>query len=160
MMFDYGLHVREAAATMVLPNRRKLDTVMTLLFSFDGRIGRGQFWLGYLAVVILAVLIAIIVSVMVPWEDVTVTGADGQPTLDFTSPALTPAWIGYLVYFVVGLWIAIAISIKRFHDRGKSGWWSLIMFIPLIGPIWWLIELGFLRGDPGPNTYGPPAVPA
>ncbi|MCP4779696.1 MAG: DUF805 domain-containing protein [Hyphomicrobium sp.] len=133
---------------------------MALLFSFDGHIGRGQFWLGYLAVVILAVLIAIIVSVMVPWEDVTVTGADGQPTLDFTSPALTPAWIAYLVYFVVGLWIAIAISIKRFRDRGKSGWWSLIMFITLIGPIWWLIELGFLPGDPGPNTYGPPAVSA
>jgi len=50
------------------------------------------------------------------------TGADGQPQIDFTSPALTPAWIGYLVYIIVGMWITIAISIKRFHDRGKSGW--------------------------------------
>ena len=95
------------------------------------------------------------------WEQVPViTGADGQPQIDFTSPALTPAWIGYLVYIIVGMWITITISIKRFHDRGKSGWWILIMFIPLIGPLWWLIELGFFRGDPGPNAYGPPAVPA
>ncbi|MGI9403439.1 MAG: DUF805 domain-containing protein [Hyphomicrobium sp.] len=133
---------------------------MELLYSFDGRIGRGQFWLGYLATILLAALIAIILSIIVPWEQVTITDADGQPTIDFSSPALMPMWIGYLFYFVVGLWITIAISIKRFHDRGKSGWWWLIMFIPLIGPIWWLIELGFLRGDPGPNAYGPPVVPA
>jgi len=134
--------------------------VMDLLFSFTGRIGRGKFWLGELTVLLLAVLIMIPVSIMVPWEQVIVTGADGQPTVDYSNPAMLPVWIGYLIYFVIGFWITFAISIKRYHDRGKSGWWSLIMFIPLIGPIWWLIELGFLRGDPGPNAYGPPVVPA
>ena len=76
--------------------------IMNLLFSFEGRIGRGQFWVGYLAVILLAILIAVFVSVMVPWEDVTVTGADGQPTIDFSNPALMPAWIGYVIYLVVG----------------------------------------------------------
>ncbi len=134
-------------------------TVMDLLFSFAGRIGRGQFWLGYLATIVLAALIVIIVSIIVPWEQVVVTDADGQQTIDYTNPATLPAWIGYLFYFVIGMWITIAISIKRFHDRGKSAGWSLIMFIPLIGSIWLLIELGFLRGDPGPNAYGPPRFP-
>ena len=134
---------------------------MELLFSFDGRIGRGQFWLGYLAAILLTVLVMVIVSIMVPWEQVVITGPDGQvTTIDYANEAMLPVWIGYGLLLFVTTWISIAISVKRFHDRGKSGWWYLIIFIPLIGPLWWLIELGFFRGDPGPNAYGPPAVAA
>jgi uncharacterized membrane protein YhaH (DUF805 family) len=48
-----------------------------------------------------------------------------------------------------------AVMAKRCHDRGKSGWMSLIMLIPLAGPIWALIDLGILAGQDGPNEYGP-----
>lgn len=69
-----------------------------------------------------------------------------------------------LVAFIVLLYAQLAIYAKRFHDRGKSGWWSLVAFIPVIGVFWILIELGMLPGDPGPNAYGMPeegaAVPA
>jgi uncharacterized membrane protein YhaH (DUF805 family) len=34
--------------------------------------------------------------------------------------------------------------VKRWHDRGKHGYWVFINLIPLVGPIWALIELGFL----------------
>jgi uncharacterized membrane protein YhaH (DUF805 family) len=51
--------------------------------------------------------------------------------------------------------MGLAISIKQWHDRGKSGWWVLIGLIPFIGAIWALIETGFLEGDPGDNQYGP-----
>ena len=44
---------------------------------------------------------------------------------------------------------AIIVHIKRFHDRDKSGWWVLIGLVPIIGAIWLLIELGFLKGTPG-----------
>jgi uncharacterized membrane protein YhaH (DUF805 family) len=52
-------------------------------------------------------------------------------------------------------WITIAVGIKRFHARNKSGVWVLIIFVPVIGGLWYLIECGFLRGTPGPNNYGP-----
>ena len=134
---------------------------MNLLFSFDGRIGRGQFWLGYLAAILLTVVVMAILSLIVPWEQVIITGPDGQvTTIDYANEAMLPVWIVYGLLLIVTTWISIAISVKRFHDRGKSGWWYLIIFVPLIGPLWWLIELGFFRGDPGPNAYGPPAVPA
>ena len=51
---------------------------------------------------------------------------------------------------------AILVYIKRFHDRDKSGWWVLIVLMPIIGAIWMLVELGFLAGTPGPNRFGPP----
>lgn len=50
----------------------------------------------------------------------------------------------------------ILAHIKRWHDRDKSGWWMLILFVPIVGAIWFLIELGFLPGTPGPNCFGQP----
>ena len=47
-----------------------------------------------------------------------------------------------------------ALATKRWHDRDKSGWWSLIAFVPVIGGFWMLIELGFLGGSAGGNSYG------
>ena len=38
------------------------------------------------------------------------------------------------------------------------GWWVLIGLIPIIGALWLLIELGFLKGTDGPNRYGPPVT--
>ena len=55
--------------------------------------------------------------------------------------------------FVLAMWINIAVTIKRYHDRGKPGVWFLMMFVPYIGSIWILVECGFLRGTAGPNGY-------
>jgi uncharacterized membrane protein YhaH (DUF805 family) len=52
------------------------------------------------------------------------------------------------------LWIELAVSAKRWHDRDKSGWWALLQFVPVIGTLWTLVENGLLRGTPGPNRYG------
>ncbi|MBK8846553.1 MAG: DUF805 domain-containing protein [Bacteroidetes bacterium] len=55
-----------------------------------------------------------------------------------------------LVFFVPGL----AVFVRRMHDVGKSGWFILIAFIPLIGAIWLLVLL-FTDGQPGENKWGP-----
>ncbi len=39
------------------------------------------------------------------------------------------------VYSLVILIPALAIGARRLHDTGKSGWWQLLMFIPIIGMI-------------------------
>jgi uncharacterized membrane protein YhaH (DUF805 family) len=51
-------------------------------------------------------------------------------------------------------WPTIAISVKRWHDRGHSGWWVLVALIPVIGWLWMLVANGFLPGTPGPNRFG------
>jgi uncharacterized membrane protein YhaH (DUF805 family) len=52
------------------------------------------------------------------------------------------------------LWSAVAVSVKRWHDRDKSGWWALVQFVPVIGLVWTLIENGLLRGTVGRNRFG------
>lgn len=54
------------------------------------------------------------------------------------------------------LWPVMATSAKRWHDRGHSGAWVLIVLIPVLGWLAALVINGFLRGDAGRNRYGEP----
>ena len=49
----------------------------------------------------------------------------------------------------------IMLHIKRCHDRDKSGWWCLLLLIPVVGTIWAIIDLGVLAGTLGENRFGP-----
>ena len=51
-------------------------------------------------------------------------------------------------------WPALAVSVKRWHDRDKSGLWVLVNLVPVIGPLWTLVENGLLPGSRRPNRYG------
>ncbi|MCC8180154.1 MAG: DUF805 domain-containing protein [Planctomycetes bacterium] len=60
------------------------------------------------------------------------------------------AWLFSLFILIPGL----AVSYRRMHDRGKSGWWLLLYIIPLIG--WLILVIMFVQdSQPGPNRYGP-----
>jgi uncharacterized membrane protein YhaH (DUF805 family) len=48
---------------------------------------------------------------------------------------------------------SLAVGVRRLHDVGKSGWFTLIVFVPLVGVIW-LLVLDCTAGDLGPNQYG------
>ena len=63
-----------------------------------------------------------------------------------------------LIVALAGIWVALAVGAKRCHDRDRSGWFQLIMLIPIVGGLWLLIELGFLRGTIGENRFGPDPV--
>jgi hypothetical protein len=72
--------------------------------------------------------------------------------------AASPA-LGILLMFVAPLlpiWASFCVTVQRYHDRGKSGFWFWIALIPIIGGIWQLIECGMCAGDDGSNAYGPP----
>jgi len=120
---------RSASAKLVVPGfglRRQL-------FSFEGRASRSTYWLGFVVCFVLSAFIEAAIG-------------DGAPN-GFG------AFFG-MVATVLFLWIGLAISIKRYHDLGKAGWWVLVAFIPVIGIFWMILELGFFPGTPGANRYG------
>jgi uncharacterized membrane protein YhaH (DUF805 family) len=59
-----------------------------------------------------------------------------------------------LVYSVAVLIPSVAVGVRRLHDLDRSGWWLLIMLIPLLGTLLLLIYF-CLRGTVGPNRFGP-----
>ncbi len=109
----------------------------SLLFSFQGRINRLPYWLVTLVVY-------------------GIGGATGQAGTQYgpDNPMTIVPGIITLVSFVLGVWIALAVQVKRWHDRDKSGWWVHINFIPVIGMIWVLIQCGILKGTEGDNRFG------
>ena len=123
-----------------------------LLFTMEGRIPRKQFW--FSAVMFAAASALVWVLLVLLWQVIpgTVT-ADGSYHVEGVRALPYIALvIAYLVFCVAS---GICVNAKRCHDRGKSGWFMLIQFVPLIGGIWYLIETGFLRGTPGRNRFGP-----
>lgn len=108
--------------------------IADLFFSFRGRIGRGRFWLAQIVNLLAFAIVVVVIA----------TNLRGSGSL-----------LLMLAAFAVFKYVDFAISAKRWHDRGRSGWWSLILFAPLVGPFWYLIEVGLVRGQSGPNDYGP-----
>jgi uncharacterized membrane protein YhaH (DUF805 family) len=103
-----------------------------ILLDPRGRIGRRDFWLyGVVALLGLTLLLHALLGI-----------------------AGMRAEIREGVVNLLMLWPAVAVSAKRWHDRDKSGWWVLVVLIPLVGWLWALVVNGLLRGTPGPNRFG------
>lgn len=128
-----------------------------LYLSLDGRINRKPFWLGLLVMVIVTwvlefVLFAIFGVNMMPNVD---PNADPAAAAEAASAMMGKMMVPLGILWLIIIWPAICLYAKRWHDRDKSGWWTLIGLVPVIGGIWMLVELGFLRGTEGPNRFGP-----
>lgn len=115
---------------------------LSILFSFKGRIPRSQFWGLFYALILLSFIIAF------PFAFYD----SAMKTLSIGGIDILGV-IGFLV-FVLFIVIITATTVKRFHDRDKSGWWSIIALIPYLGILWILIECGFMKGTVGTNKYG------
>lgn len=101
---------------------------------FDGRIRRMGWWIA-------SIVTAIISSVVNAIRD-----SDSF-------------WLITFVFAIIALliWVfEISLSVRRWHDLNKSGWWVLINLIPILGWIYSLVMLGFMPGDKDSNQYGPP----
>jgi uncharacterized membrane protein YhaH (DUF805 family) len=123
---------------------------VNLLFGFNGRIGRGKYWLGVL--VIFIVNIAMVVgAISLSGGMETLANADPQ-TMD--PNAVQQAMLPLYAAMLPGLYISLAVFAKRLHDMGQTGWLSLLSLVPLVG-IGMFFWMGFAGGKPGPNEYGP-----
>jgi uncharacterized membrane protein YhaH (DUF805 family) len=121
-----------------------------LLFGFQGRTNRAKFWL-------VAFAILVVEAILFAWLGSNVAMSDDpQEALARMGPVTS---IVLLLFGILVTWISIAV-VKRFHDRNKSGVWVLIIFVPVIGSLWYLIECGFLKSTTGPNNYGPDPLAA
>lgn len=101
---------------------------------FQGRSSRSEYWWWVLFVAILSFCIGIIEGI-----------------LGFSMTAVqTTSGILSLVLLLPGL----GLSVRRLHDIGKSGWWILLGFIPLVGTI--ILIIWFARdSEMTGNRYGP-----
>ncbi len=103
--------------------------------TFSGRAARSEFWYWQLFLVV-AGLIAEIFDFGIGWR--------GSP---LTS-----------IFWLVTLVPALAVAVRRLHDVGRSGWWLMLYFVPLVG--WIVLLIWFCtKGPRGYNSYGADPLP-
>ncbi|WDR05106.1 DUF805 domain-containing protein [Devosia rhodophyticola] len=120
---------------------RSYFDAMIRYFEFSGRTGRAQFWIYQ--------LVAMLIIIGVFFIELRLTGSFHRVTQ-----------LGSL-YTMVALFHAIpgmAITVRRLHDIGKSGWWYLISFIPF-GALF-ILYWNCCAGDEWDNDYGDPNIVA
>ena len=101
---------------------------------FSGRARRKEFWMFYLFCSIISSILSVIDSVL-----------DLGSTIGFG--VLSP------IFSLIILIPYLAVSVRRLHDTNKTGWYLLLLLLPIIGWIW-LLVLFVIEGDEGKNEYG------
>jgi uncharacterized membrane protein YhaH (DUF805 family) len=118
----------------LLPLRRYAD--------FAGRSRRREYWAFTLCIIIFELA-------MFGWIFAAARAADGEMT--------TAVAIPFVLLMLLGLALLIpslAVTVRRLHDQDRSGWYSLLAFVPLVGAAVLLVFM-CMEGTPGPNRYGP-----
>ena len=108
--------------------------VLTSYATFNGRAGRKEFWI--------FILLTLLIAGMVGYLDVL---------LGLKTTLLS-------IYSISICSPTLAVSVRRLHDTGKSGWWILISLVPVAGLIlffFWAMQ----KSRDSVNRYGhPPQV--
>ncbi len=104
--------------------------VMSKYFVFEGRASRSEFW--WFSLIYTLIYLALMLA-----EYVLDLG--GMISLLFTLAVLLPSF---------------GVSARRLHDTNRSGWWQLLVLLPLVG---WIILIVFCAqpSQEGDNRFGP-----
>lgn len=128
--------------------------------TFSGRAARSEFWWFVLFLLLANIALMVIDRWLFGWGMMGGSygpgmGAGMEPGM---GPGFGMSWqmsggpLGTL--FSLGTIVpTLAVAARRLHDTGRSGWWQLLMLIPLIGAIIllvWYVQ----RGESGSNAYG------
>ena len=103
---------------------------------FAGRAGRREYWMFFL--VYLLIYIGLVVLTAIPG---VLGNLFGIATLIFALGLLIPS---------------IAVGVRRLHDSDRSGWWMLLLFVPLAGL--YVLYLMIIEGTSGSNRFGESTV--
>ncbi|MGR3461728.1 MAG: DUF805 domain-containing protein [Roseovarius sp.] len=102
-------------------------TVLTDNYAnFSGRAARSEFWWFALFVLVVSLVLQLILGDIV--------------SAIFSLAVLLPS---------------IAVAVRRLHDVDRSGWWYLLVLIPLIGGLILIFAFFIHRGTAGDNRFGP-----
>ena len=103
---------------------------------FSGRARRKEYWMFFLFNLLISIALTI-----VDRTTGTLNAAAGMGLLSglYTLAVLIPS---------------LAVGVRRLHDTGKSGWWLLLLLVPLLGVIVILIFM-VTDSEAGENRFGP-----
>ena len=156
-----------------------MNNLVANFTGMDGRLNRQAWWIGVVVLIVVAIVLNFILGAIfgggMPNLDQLM-----DPAV-MAAYAQKQGWISLIIGLITA-YPYIAISVKRRHDRDNNGYdaigliafslvWSLVQALGFVGStnpvymivsvifliyaIYVLVQLGFLKGTAGPNSYGP-----
>lgn len=135
-----------------------METYLKVLrnFSFRGRSSRKEYWIFMMVNSIIFTSVGLLWLIFI--SD-SFFGIDNEYiVLAFVIITIVISILS-LVYAIILIIPILAVTVRRLHDVGISGWMILIFLIPFIGAIWLLVQL-MLPSNLGKNQYGPRPIVA
>jgi uncharacterized membrane protein YhaH (DUF805 family) len=158
-----------------------------LLLQFDGRINRAKYWLATLGILgAMMITVVALASIGTTYGlgsgdyVINIIGISASVNVVRTPAGSAASWFPHIATIPLSLafaFIYTAVSIKRLHDRNKSGWWMLPFvgatglythfgdMLGVVAPfaglvvfvlfLWGFVEMAFLKGTSGYNRFGP-----
>ena len=102
--------------------------------NFNGRARRSEFWYWYLFTLIIEITLSILLQVL----------------------PKNLSLVFMIIFTILNLAIlspTVGVQIRRLHDTGKSGWFLILFFIPIVG--WIILIIMFCQDSDATNEYGP-----
>lgn len=145
----------------------------------DGRINRQAWWIGVVVLIVVAIALNFILGAILGGGMPSIEQLMDPAVM--AAYAQKQGWISLIIGLITA-YPYIALSVKRRHDRDNNGYdaiglivfsllWSLVQALGFVGStnpvymivsvifliyaIYILVQLGFLKGTAGPNSYGP-----
>jgi uncharacterized membrane protein YhaH (DUF805 family) len=122
--------------------------VLKQYVDFSGRARRKEYWMFTLFNVIIMVVLSAVDGLVFGSGSFAGNTDPGSVSASVNLGVLTT------IYVLAVLLPSLAVSVRRLHDTDRSGWWLLILLVPLIGAIVFLVFM-LLDSQPGENRHGP-----
>lgn len=111
--------------------------------TFSGRATRSEYWFFALFNILLSVVLILGLGIL---------GAIFKGTEGF-GIGMVIGYVLYAIYSFIALIPSLAVTVRRLHDSGKSGWFWFFALIPFVGSI--ILFVFMVLGSDGDNQYGP-----
>ena len=125
-----------------------INSVFAGYFRFTGRAPRSEFWWFFLFEV-LAISVLDFVDFRMVLSAVAAEGSNQAALL-----AISPFDFMLVYYFIATFVPRLAVTIRRLHDVGLSGFFYLFYFVPIVGALVVLV-LTLLPSEADDNMHGP-----
>ena len=133
----------------------KEQSIFSNWYSFKGRARRLEYWV-WTSIAIIMVAFGVLTCI----STLFVLGQRADE-VNLSIDNIFSSFFWFFLFLILGIYIATAVTVRRLHDRGLSGWWYLLNillgFIPYIGSICaaiFFIIVGLLDSQPFANEYG------
>lgn len=134
---------------MFQPLRRYAD--------FQGRASRSEFWLFVLFCFAISTLAGILSGGSMAWWSWGMGWRHHHGFHHWGGPFGGVFGLAHAIFTLYVFIPSLAVTVRRLHDSGKSGWWLLLGVFPAIGQLVLLIFM-LLPSEPATNRFGPPPL--